>query len=137
MVFPEPDARLIDVQTIYHKKEARTLSAAYRFYCDKVLGDAHNAETDVRATLEVFREQLEEYDDIGRTVDDIHVYCESDVIVDYGRKLVKNEKGEIVYAFGRNKGRAVLDDRAYAEWMLNGDFPESTKSVLRRLLNSR
>ena len=134
IVFPEPGAKLIDVQVIYHRKEERTLAAAYKFYCSKSLEGAHDAEADVRATLEVFREQLERYDDIGRTIDDLHRYSNSDMIVDYARKLMRNEKGEIVYAFGKNRGKPVLDDPGYAEWMLDGDFPESTKNVLRQIL---
>lgn len=135
--FPDPDSKLIDVQVIYHKKEERTLAAAYRFYCNKSLDDAHDAEADVRATVEVFHRQLETYDDIGRTVGEIHLFCNSDAIVDFGRKLARNEKGEIVYAFGKNRGKPVTDDPGYAEWMLGGDFPESTKAVLRRLLQGR
>lgn len=137
IAFPDADAKLIDVQTIYHRKEERTLGAAYRFYCNKSLEGAHNAAADVRATLEVFREQLERYDDIGRTVEELHAYCNSDAIVDYGRKLARNERGEIIYAFGRHKGKPVLDDPRYAEWMLEEDFPQSTKIVLRRILSER
>jgi len=136
LTFPDPETRFIDVQTIYHKKEERTLAAAYRFYCQKTLENAHDAEADVRATLEVFRRQLEHYDDIGRTVDEIHAFCESNTIVDFARKLTKNERGDIVYNFGKNRGKRVLDDPGYAEWMLGGDFPESTKAVLSRLLKA-
>ena len=132
--FPDPGTRLIDVQTIYHRKEERTLSAAYRFYCNKTLEKAHDAEADVRATLEVFQQQLDKYPDIGGTVDEIHAFCNSDAIVDFGRKLARNEKGEIVYNFGKNRGKPVIADPGYAEWMLGGDFPESTKAVLRRIL---
>ena len=132
--FPEHDAKLIDVQVIYHRKEERTLAAAYKFYCSKNLEGAHDAEADVRATAEVFARQLEKYDDIGSTVDELHRYSNSDAIVDYGRKLMRNEKGDIVYAFGKNRGKPVLDDPSYAEWMLSGDFAESTKNVLRKLL---
>jgi DNA polymerase-3 subunit epsilon len=134
--FPDPEAKLVDVQVIYHRKEERTLAAAYKFYCSKTLEGAHDAEADVRATLEVFREQLEKYDDIGTTLEELHRYSNSDSIVDYARKLMRNDKGEIVYAFGKNRGKRVLDDPGYAEWMLEGDFPESTKNVLRRLLAS-
>jgi DNA polymerase III subunit epsilon len=134
IAFPEQHALLVDVQVIYHRKEERTLAAAYRFYCGKNLEDAHNAEADVKATLEVFTQQLEQYDDIGSTMEELHRYSNSDTIVDYGRKLMRNEKGEIVYAFGKNRGKRVLDDPGYAEWMLTGDFAESTKNVLRRLL---
>jgi len=133
--FPEQDAKLVDVQVIYHRKEERTLAAAYKFYCGKNLEGAHDAGADVRATLEVFKQQLEKYDDIGSTLEELHRYSNSDAIVDYARKLTRNEKGEIVYAFGKNRGKKVLDDPGYAEWMLEGDFPESTKSVLRRLLS--
>jgi len=135
--FPDEEAKLVDVQVIYHRKEERTLAAAYKFYCSKNLEGAHDAEADVRATLEVFRKQLERYDDIGTTLEELHRYSNSDAIVDYARKLMRNEKGEIVYAFGKNRGKRVLDDPGYAEWMLEGDFPESTKHVLRKLLAER
>jgi DNA polymerase III subunit epsilon len=134
--FPDPEAKLVDVQVIYHRKEERTLAAAYKFYCSKTLEGAHDAEADVRATVEVFREQLEKYDDIGTTLEELHRYSNSDSIVDYARKLMRNDKGEVVYAFGKNRGKRVLDDPGYAEWMLGGDFPESTKNVLRTLLAS-
>jgi DNA polymerase-3 subunit epsilon len=132
--FPDPDAKLVDVQVIYHRKEERTLAAAYKFYCNKNLEGAHDAESDVRATMEVFSKQLEKYDDIGSTLEDLHRYSNSDAIVDYARKLMRNDRGEIVYAFGKNRGKRILDDPGYAEWMLGGDFPASTKSVLRTLL---
>jgi DNA polymerase-3 subunit epsilon len=134
IAFPEEGTRLIDVQVIFHRKEERTLGAAYRFYCDRTLERAHDAEADVRATLEVFKSQLERYDDLGTTIDELHVFCNSDAIVDFGRKLMRNERGEIAYAFGKNRGKPVLADPDYAEWMLRGDFPESTKRVLRGLL---
>jgi DNA polymerase III subunit epsilon len=134
IAFPAEGTKLVDVQTIYHRKEERTLSAAYRFYCEGTLEHAHDAEADVRATLEVFRRQLDRYEDLGTTVDEIHAFCNSDAIVDFGRKLIRNERGEIIYAFGKNRGKPVMADPEYAEWMLRGDFPESTKTVLRALL---
>ena len=39
--------KFIDVQNIFHKLEQRTLIAAYKFYCDKDLTDAHSAEADL------------------------------------------------------------------------------------------
>jgi DNA polymerase-3 subunit epsilon len=133
-VFPALDARLIDVQRIYHKKEERTLAAALKFYCGKSLEGAHDAEADVRATLEVFRGQLDRYDDIGTTVDQIVSFIGEPEFVDPARKLRRNEKGDIVYTFGKNNGKPVLADRGYAEWLLGGDFPETTKAVVRSLL---
>lgn len=134
MNFPGEGTKLVDVQVIYHRKEERTLGAAYRFYCGRPLEHAHDPEVDVRATLEVFKSQLERYGDLGNTIDEIHLFCNSDAIVDFGRKLTRNDREEIVYAFGKNKGKPVLADPEYAEWMLRGDFPESTKKVLRELL---
>jgi DNA polymerase-3 subunit epsilon len=137
MLFPDPAAKLIDVQIIFHKKEERTLAAAYRFYCNKNLDEAHDAEADVRATLDVFQAQLERYGDLGSTVGELHVFCESDAIVDFARKLALNDRGEIVFNFGKNRGKPVLSERDYAEWMLAGDFTENTKSVLRRILKEK
>lgn len=133
--FPSPDAKLIDVCTIFKKKEERTLSAAMKFYCDKTHDDAHDAEADVRATLDVFKAQLARYNDIGTTAAELHEFCRRGEIVDYARKLAKNEQGEIVFNFGKNKGKPVTEDLDYARWILESDFPEGTKMALRRVLN--
>jgi DNA polymerase-3 subunit epsilon len=135
--FPSSDAKLIDVCTIFKKKEERTLSAAMKFYCDKDHDAAHDAEADVRATLDVFIHQLERYPDIGTTPDELHVFCSRGEIVDYARKLAKNEAGEIVFNFGQHKGKPVAQHREYVEWMLEGDFPEGTKAILRKTLNEQ
>jgi DNA polymerase III subunit epsilon len=132
--FPASDAKLLDVQRIYHKKEERNLAAAYRFYCGKTLEGAHDAEADVRATLEVFLGQLERYNDIGSSVDEIVRFIGDTDMVDVARKLKRNERGEIVYTFGKNRDKPVTADRGYADWVLGGDFPETTKAVIRDLL---
>jgi DNA polymerase-3 subunit epsilon len=134
MVFPDPNCNLIDVQTIFHKKEERTLSAAYKFYCNKVHVEAHDAEADVRATLEVFRNQLERYDDIGATIDEMHKFCNPHPVVDFARFLNRNENGDVVFNFGKYAGKPVQQEREYAEWMLRGEFPEATKLIVRRLI---
>ena len=132
--FPDDSTRLVDVQTIFHRKEERTLSAAYRFYCNKSLEGAHDAEADVRATAEIFQCQLERYSDIGDSIDDIHEYCSRGTLVDYPRRLARDEQGKVVFNFGKHKGIPVLEKTDYAQWMLEADFPESTKMVLRRVL---
>jgi DNA polymerase-3 subunit epsilon len=132
--FPEPDCKFIDVQTIFHKKEERTLSAAYKFYCNRILENAHNAEADVRATLEVFKCQLERYDDLGTTIDEVHEFCNPHAVVDFARYLSRNERGDIVYNFGKHKGRPITQELDYTRWMLEGEFPEATKLILRRLI---
>ena len=136
--FPQPDARLIDVCTIFKRKEERTLTAAYEFYCDKILEHAHDAEADVRATFEVFKGQLERYADLGHaSVQELHDYCTRDGLVDYARKLAVNEAGEIVFNFGKHKGQPVLAQLEYARWMVENDFPEGTKMILRRIMSQQ
>jgi DNA polymerase-3 subunit epsilon len=132
--FPSPDTKLIDVCTIFKKKEERTLSAAMKFYCNKPHEDAHDAEADVRATLEVFKAQLARYKDIGTTTAELHDFCSRGEVVDYTRKLALNENNEVVFNFGKNKGKPVKDDPEYIRWMLESDFPEGTKIALRKIL---
>lgn len=134
MAFPESGCRLIDVQTIFHRKEERTLSAALKFYCDKVHTQAHDAEADVRATYEIFKRQLERYNDVGSTLDEVHAFCNPMAVVDFARYLSINESGETVFNFGKHKGKPVLQEVDYSRWMLEGEFPEATKMVLRRIL---
>jgi DNA polymerase-3 subunit epsilon len=134
LAFPESECRLIDVQTIFHKKEERTLSAAYRFYCDRTLTDAHDAGADVRATYEVFRSQLERYNDIGNSIEELHRFCNPEEIVDFARFLRRDQQGGVVFNFGKHKGKPVAQAPDYVRWMLDADFPEATKVVLRRLL---
>jgi DNA polymerase-3 subunit epsilon len=138
MEFPQEGTRLIDVCTIFKRKEERTLAAAYKFYCGKTLQNAHNAEADVRATYEVFQGQLTRYEDIGSfSLDELHAYCTRGDTVDYARNLVRNEKGEIVFNFGKHKGEPVTHHPDYAQWMLENDFPEGTKMILRKILDGQ
>jgi DNA polymerase-3 subunit epsilon len=136
IAFPQEGTRLIDVCTIFKRKEERNLAAALKFYCGKTLENAHNAEADVRATREVFDGQLERYRDIAAlSLDELHAYCNRGDHVDYARKLAKNESGEIVFNFGKYKGQPVAAQVDYATWMLGGDFPEGTKMILRTILS--
>lgn len=135
--FPQDGTRLIDVCLIFKRKEERTLAAAYRFYCNKTLEHAHNAESDVRATYEVFKSQRVRYTDIGSfTLDELHAYCRRSNAADVVGYLLRNEAGEIVFGFGKHKGELVADHTDYAQWMLSSDFPETTKRVLRKVLSS-
>ncbi|MBX2992777.1 MAG: 3'-5' exonuclease [Bacteroidetes bacterium] len=136
--FPQEGTKLIDVCTIFKRKEERTLTAAYKFYCGKMLENAHDAEADVRATFEVFKGQLHRYEDLGSaTVGELHNYCTREEIVDYARKLTKNEAGEIVFNFGKHKNQPIASQLEYAKWMVESDFPEGTKIILRRILTEQ
>lgn len=124
----------IDVQVIFHKKEQRTLTAAYLFYCDKILEGAHGAEADTRATLEVFKSQLERYPDLGTDMDSIAEYSSHTRNVDFMGRIVWDENNVEVFNFGKHKGVPVetifQKEPSYYNWMMNGDFPLNTKQVL-------
>lgn len=124
-------ARFIDVQTIYHKREPRTLVAAYRFYCDKNLEDAHSAAADTRATLEVLKAQLERYEDLPTEVDALSEYASNNRNVDLMGRLVYDDKRREVINFGKYKGQLAEDvlrrDPGYFSWIQQGEFPSDTK----------
>lgn len=135
--FPQEGTKLIDVCTIFKRKEERTLAAAYRFYCGKILHHAHDAESDVHATYEVFNAQRARYEDIGSlSLEELHAYCLPPNTVDYARYLLRGESGEIIFNFGKHKGQPVHQHQEYARWMLESDFPEGTKRILRKILAS-
>ena len=127
----------VDVQNIFHKKEQRTLVAAYKFYCDKDLNDAHSAEADTRATYEVLKAQLDRYDDLTNDIDALAEYSSRGETADYAGRILYNEKGEEVFGFGKYKGHRVAEvfdmEPSYYAWMMNGDFPLYTKKVITEI----
>ena len=129
--------KFVDVQTIFHRKEQRTLVAAYKFYCDKDLENAHSAEADTMATYEVLESQIERYGDIGATVEELAEFSSNGPIVDFAGRLSINDKGEEIFTFGKYKGRAVEEvfksDPSYYAWMMNGDFPLYTKKKITEI----
>jgi DNA polymerase-3 subunit epsilon len=131
--------RMIDVQHIFYSMEPRTLSAAYKFYCQKELVDAHSAEADVQATIDVLMSQLERYQQLGNSVDSILATIGEEKIVDYARRFSFDDKGVEIFNFGKFKGRPVCDvlksEPQYYDWMMKGDFPLHTKQKLTELLN--
>jgi DNA polymerase-3 subunit epsilon len=138
--------KIIDTQRIYHLMEKRTLSAAYRFYLNKDLTDAHSAEADARASLEVLAAQVELYqgqpvtdhlgNPIGRIENDMEVLnkLSSSELVDLAGRMIRNTKGEVLFNFGKHKNKKVLDvlrdEPSYYDWVMNGDFPIDTKRKL-------
>ena len=130
--------RLIDVQRIFHQMEPRTLSAAYKFYCNKSLDDAHSAEADAIATWQVFEAQLAKYENLGNTVESVMKAVGEEQIVDFARRFIM-EKGVEIFNFGKHKGRPVADvlkaEPQYYDWMMKGDFPMHTKLKLTEILN--
>lgn len=135
--FDISDRRFIDVQTIFHKMEQRTLVAAYRFYCEKELEDAHSALADTRATYEVLQSQLDRYDSLKNDIDFLAEFSSANRNVDLAGRIIRNDKDQPVFNFGKHKGCLVEDvlksDQGYYAWMMQGDFPQNTKDVLTRL----
>jgi DNA polymerase-3 subunit epsilon len=129
--------KLVDVQNIFHKMEQRTLSAAYKFYCNKEIVNAHSAEADILATYEVLMAQLEKYETLAKDVEGLHQFSSLNQNVDLAGRIVYNEKKEEVFNFGKHKGKTVKEvfekEPSYYDWMLKGDFPLETKQVLTAL----
>lgn len=126
--------RMVDVQNIFHKMEQRTLVAAYRFYCNKEIENAHSAEADIIATYEVMMAQLEKYPELKQDIDSLSEFSSYGNTVDYAGRIVYNEKNEEVFNFGKHKGRTVIqvfkDEPSYYDWMMKGDFTQQTKQVI-------
>lgn len=129
-------ARFVDVQTIFHKKEQRTLVAAYRFYCGKELDGAHSANADTRATYEVLKAQLDHYDDLPNDIQQLSDYSSPSRNVDLMGRIVLNDKDVPVINFGKYKGRPVVEvlaiDPGYNSWIQQGDFSGDTKRAFMR-----
>ena len=132
--------RHLDAMRIFHRMERRDLTAAYRFYCDKELTGAHNALADTAATLEILDAQVGRYEEVPDEVEALHAFCNPDEgrFVDRTRKLVWNDQGEAEFTFGKYQGRSLNavceENRGYLEWMLNKDFSEEVKGILREAL---
>lgn len=130
--------KLIDVQKIFHMMEQRTLTAAYKFYCNKDLMDAHSAESDAMATWEILEAQLERYPHIGNTPEAICKFCGEEDVVDFSRRFIR-VNGIEVFNFGKHKGRTVVEvlkqEPQYYDWMMKGDFTMHTKQKLTEILN--
>ena len=127
----------VDVQTIFHKKEKRTLEAAYKFYCDKSLENAHSASADTLATYEVLLSQLERYEDLENDVSSLASFSSHKQFADFAGFIGFTKEGDEVFNFGKHKGVLVEDvlekEPGYFGWILNADFPLYTKKVLTRV----
>ena len=128
---------LVDVQVIFHKMEQRTLSAAYKFYCEKNLEDAHTAEADTRATYEVLKAQLDRYPELQNDIAYLADYSSFNKNVDFAGRMVYDDNGVEVFNFGKYKGQSVSEvlkkDPGYYSWILNSDFTLNTKAMLTKI----
>jgi DNA polymerase-3 subunit epsilon len=142
----------VDVQNIFHQMEQRTLKAAYKFYCENDLIDAHSAEADVRATFEVLKAQVLKYENkewedksgkvsvpVKNDIEALHNFTNLNRIVDFAGRMVYDNEGVEIFSFGKHKGRSVEEvfkiEPSYYAWMMRGDFPMYTKKCLERIWN--
>lgn len=142
--------KFIDVQTIFHKMEKRTLKAAYQFYCNKNLDEAHSSIADARATYEVLVSQIKKYEGqpyednegnisipVTGNVDDLAQFSSHTRNVDFAGRFVYDENNAETVNFGKYKGKLLADvlkkEPSFYDWMMKGDFPQNTKKVLTAL----
>ena len=127
----------VDVQTIFHKKEKRTLEAAYQFYCNKDLTNAHSAEADTMATYEVLKAQLDRYEDLENDMGFLSTYSSHKNFADFAGFIGFDKNGKEIFSFGKHKGVLLEDilekEPGYFGWILNADFPLYTKKILTRI----
>jgi len=132
--FDMKNTQSVDVQTIFHKMEQRTLSAAYKFYCGKNLDDAHSAEADTLATYEVLKAQLDTYDELENDTKFLAEFSSRKNFADFAGFISYNKEGKECFSFGKHKGKLVTEvlenEPGYFGWLLNADFPLYTKKVL-------
>jgi len=135
--FDMKSRKVVDVQKIFHQMEQRTLSAAYKFYCNKSLDGAHGAEVDATATAEILNAQVDRYPQLGNSVDSIVKAVGEDQIIDFARRFTYDDKGVEIFNFGKHKGRPVADvlksEPQYYDWMMKGEFPMNTKQRLTEM----
>ncbi len=139
--FDMKNAVAVDVQTIFHKMEKRTLEAAYQFYCGKDLNDAHSASADTQATYEVLLAQLERYPELTNNVRELAAFSTHTDTVDFAGFIRRDDEGDEVFSFGKHRGRKVTEvleqEPGYFGWILNADFPLYTKKVLTQIKLSK
>jgi len=131
--------KFVDVQRIFHLMEKRTLGAAYKFYCDKLLENAHSAEADALATYEILEAQLGRYEQLQQDIDSLADFTREEDYIDFARRLVM-QGGQEVFNFGKYKGRPVRDvlkaEPQYYDWMMKADFPLNTKQKLTEIFHN-
>ena len=135
------NVKCIDVQNIFHKMEKRTLGAAYQFYCQKDLIDAHSSKADTLATFEVLEAQIEKYSEIENNVDFLSDFSSRNKSVDLAGFIIYNKDNIPCFSFGKHKGKTVdfiiENEPGYLGWILNSDFPMYTKKILTKLRLSK
>ncbi|MDA3881749.1 MAG: 3'-5' exonuclease [Bacteroidales bacterium] len=130
-------SHFVDVHVMFLKKEPRTLSAAYKFYCNKNLENAHSADADTYATYEILKAQLDYYPDVENNISFISEFTAHNKNVDFAGRVIYDEQKQEVFNFGKYKGKPVEEvfqkDPSYYNWMMNGDFHSHTKQIITKI----
>ena len=139
--FDMKNRQSVDVQTIFHKMEQRTLTAAFKFYCDRSLEDAHSAEADTMATYEVLKAQLDRYENLENDTAFLADFSSRKKLADFAGFIAYDKEGDECFSFGKHKGKSVdfiiENEPGYFGWLLNADFPMYTKKILTKLRLSK
>jgi len=135
--FDIENRKFVDVMRIFHTMEPRNLAAAFKFYCNKELDNAHSAKYDTLATFDILKAQLNRYEDLDNTVDGLDKLSGTSNLADLAGRIIFNDKGEETFNFGKHKGKLVREvfkkEPSYYDWMVQNDFPANTKNVLTRI----
>ncbi len=135
--FDVENRKFVDAQRIFHMMEQRNLAAAYKFYCDKDLENAHSAEADTRATYEVLKAQIGRYENLQNDIEQLHQLTGQSNNVDLSGRIVYDANGNIVFNFGKHKGKLVdavfKAEPSYYQWMMDNDFALDTKRRLTQI----
>jgi len=133
--FNMKNRKAVDIQNIFHKLEQRTLIAAYKFYCDKDLTNAHSAKADTNATYEILLAQLDKYSELENNIDFLSDFSErGGKFADLAGFIRYNQKGEEVLSFGKYRDITLKqiwnDNPGYFSWIKQADFPLYTKNIM-------
>lgn len=135
--FDSDSRKFVDVQRIFHTMEPRNLSAAYKFYCDKELENAHTAMADTKATYEILKAQLIRYPQISNQIDKLSEFAGKTNLVDFGGRFIYDNNKVPLFNFGKHKGKPVTQvlqiEPSYYDWMMNSDFTLDTKRKLAQI----
>jgi DNA polymerase-3 subunit epsilon len=137
--FDFQERKLVDVQNVFHKMEQRTLKAAYKFYCNKEIENAHSAKADIEATYDVLVAQLDRYSELEPSVDFLSEFSQYQKTADIMGRIIYDDRGIECINFGKHKGKPVevvfKNEPGYFGWLMHGDFPKSTKKVFKDIMD--
>jgi DNA polymerase-3 subunit epsilon len=133
--FPNQDTISLDACSIFKHYEKRDLSSALKFYCNKNLENAHDANSDNEATIEVFFAQLEKYELNEKSIIEISKIGKTENVVDFQGRIIIDADGDYCWNFGKSKGKKIKNEIGFGDWVLTNNFPESFKNLVRNILN--